>query len=369
MTDTCNCARKLSRLLAGKLSDITGMTIHSLMCHHHLRNIHVKAILEETTKDLCADLQECLSKFDKNLRVSPNFHAMARAIDKGFSLTTNYPKGHGALFLRWMKDVHPGEELLLNVERAAVGVRHDIVSMAALAIYWNRNYYIEFLHELRVFNGKSDNLLVNYNYAMLSSLEMVAVARLWSILHISIIMPLRWIASKVHELSDYDWCYLNIGNVYDKLKVNLQAIVDNPKLIHDEAFMMGITKQWSDELPPLKEYLHHEFELKQTNYVNSPDASAPKPVPLKMVRKELFNPTDEDNKDSTSKLEALAKIAAQTWIRELLDPKKATFQFMSESGSPYCWANRTPELKEALMGRKVVNDLAKSAFAGVTEQL
>lgn len=72
---------------------------------------------------------------------------------------------------------------------------------------------------------------------------------------------------------------------------------------------------------------------------------------------------------STSKLEALAKIAAQTWIRELLDPKKATFQFMSESGSPYCWANRTPELKEALMGRKVVNDLAESAFAGVTEQL
>jgi hypothetical protein len=104
MTDTCNCARKLSRLLAGKLSDKTGMTIHSLMCHHHLRNIHVKAILEETTKDLRAELQECLSKFDKNLRVSPNFHAMARAIDKGFSLTANYPKGHGALFLQWMKE-------------------------------------------------------------------------------------------------------------------------------------------------------------------------------------------------------------------------------------------------------------------------
>ena len=124
---------------------------------------------------------------------------------------------------------------------------------------------MEFLHEFRVFNGKSDNLLVNYNYAMLSSLEMVAVARLWSILHISIIMPLRWIASKVHELSDYDWCYLNIGNVYDKLTGNLQAIVDNPKLINDEAFMMGILKQWSEDLPPLMEHLNHECERKQTN--------------------------------------------------------------------------------------------------------
>jgi hypothetical protein len=67
------------------------------------------------------------------------------------------------------------------------------------------------------------------------------------------------------------------------------------------------------------------------------------------MRRELFHPTDEDNKDSMPLLENLTAIAAQAWIDELLDPKKATFQYLSESGLDYCWSNCSDEVKTALM--------------------
>jgi hypothetical protein len=46
-------------------------------------------------------------------------------------------------------------------------------------------------------------------------------------------------------------------------------------------------------------------------------------VPLKEMRRELFHPTDKDNKDSMPLLENLTAIAARAWIDELLDPKKS----------------------------------------------
>lgn len=100
--------------------------------------------------------------------------------------------------------------------------------------------------------------------------------------------------------------------VYDILKLNLEAIVESPELIHDEKIMMGMMKTWVDELPPLKKYLHHEFEEKKTSYVNSPTDSNTKAVPLKMIREEIFHPKDADNLGCTSRLEELAKVAAQT---------------------------------------------------------
>ena len=368
MTDNCNGARKMARLTADKISIATGKTTHTMPCHHHLRNTHVNAVLIETTKVVREITKESLAKFDKDSRVSPDFMSMVRAFDKEFSLCANYPKGHGALFLQWMKEHHP-KELFMHVERAATGKRHDIVAMAALAILWNRQYCVEFLHELLFFSEKSENILSWSLWATLSSLEMAAVARLWSIFHITIIMPERFISSKVHEFAEYEWTPLSLGRVYDKLKDDLEAIVEKPELIHKEKFMMGLMKPWVDELPPLKKYLHYVFEEKKTNFVHSPEDTNTTAVSMKLIRAELFNPMDADNQKCTGRLEQLAKAGAQAWIRELLDPKKATFYLMSASGSEYCWANCTPEMKEAFKGKRAVNDLAESSFAGVTQQI
>jgi len=116
-----------------------------------------------------------------------------------------------------MKVNHPGE-LLWHVKRAASGGRQDMASMTVLAIFWNRPYCcIDSLDEILTYGdaGAKDNILANNLWILLSSVEMVAVARLWSILHIAIIMSIRWLAGKVHKLEEYGWGPITLGKVLD----------------------------------------------------------------------------------------------------------------------------------------------------------
>ncbi|KAL7537517.1 hypothetical protein ACHAXR_007880 [Thalassiosira sp. AJA248-18] len=341
MTDICNSAQKTNRLIGHTVNRI----IYSLCCHNHLRN--------------------ALDEIAEKPGVPPSFISFARAIDKEFSLCANYLKGYGAIFQAGMKDNHSGE-LLLHVERTASGGRQDVASMAALAIYWNRNFYVEFLDDMKTYPDKDDNILVNNLHTMLTSVEMVSVARLWAILHISIVMPMRYLAANTHKWASLNWGPISLGRVLDSLKEDLESIMDQPELVHDEAFMMGMMSPWAELIPDFKLYLEHQFEGAKQRKVAESDSWA---VPLKEVRRELFHPRDQDNKDSTEMLEILAKIACQAWIDELLDPKEAAFQYLSESKSEYSYEYCPEEMKEALLGAMAVNDLAESSFAGVTAQV
>ncbi len=76
-----------------------------------------------------------LEAIDFWYRVSTMFEAVLCAIDKEFSLPANYPKGHGDMFLHWLKRNHPGA-LLVPVERTA-GSRQDLAAEGAAAVYWS----------------------------------------------------------------------------------------------------------------------------------------------------------------------------------------------------------------------------------------
>ena len=67
---------------------------------------------------------------------------------------------------------------------------------------------------------------------LFSSVDIIAVSRLWSILHIDILLPMRWLAACTHKMKDYGWGYISMGKVLDKLKDDLNMIVDQPELIH-----------------------------------------------------------------------------------------------------------------------------------------
>jgi hypothetical protein len=66
------------------------------------------------------------------------FDAVLCAVDKEFSLPANYPKGHGDMFLHWLRMNHPGA-LLVPVQRTA-GSRQDLAAEGAAAVFWNRRY-------------------------------------------------------------------------------------------------------------------------------------------------------------------------------------------------------------------------------------
>ena len=137
-TDTCNQAQKVRRILC-KL-DVGALDYD---CMNHLRNVWFDSMEKTLTKELNLYLRTSLDEIDPKLRVSTSMSALIRAVDKEFSLSANYPKGHGKLFLEWIREHYPGV-LLLHVERAA-GSRQDICTKGSMAVYMNYQYYIEFL--------------------------------------------------------------------------------------------------------------------------------------------------------------------------------------------------------------------------------
>ena len=81
ITDTCNAARKLRRILVETISDC-----YEFDCMHHLRNVWFGNMEKQLTKKLNLILRASLDEIDPTLRVSASISAMIRAIDKEFSL-------------------------------------------------------------------------------------------------------------------------------------------------------------------------------------------------------------------------------------------------------------------------------------------
>ena len=97
-----------------------------------------------------------------------------------------------------------------------------------MEIFWNRNYYVEFLDEIISYCGKSENILARNLMIFLSSVDIISVSWIWSILHISIVVPMRWLAACTHKMKEYGWGYIYMGKVLDNLKDDLNMIADQP---------------------------------------------------------------------------------------------------------------------------------------------
>ena len=93
-TDTCNTAQKLRHILIGAIPGAFDFD-----CMHHLRNIWFGNMEKKLTAKLNLILKASLDEIDPKLRVSSSISAIIRAVDKEFSLSSNYPKGHGEVFL------------------------------------------------------------------------------------------------------------------------------------------------------------------------------------------------------------------------------------------------------------------------------
>ena len=112
-----------------------------------------------------------------------------------------------------------------------------------------------------------------------------------------------------------------MGKVMDKLKDDLESIIDSPDLIHSQDFMMGQLKEWEEELPEFEEYQRESIEERLKDdviYFNAPGQE--KAYPMKELMKELFTPENQDNKNTTPILEELAVIMAKAWIGKMVDP-------------------------------------------------
>ena len=128
-TDTCNGAKRLQRIFVEYVKEIApeGSEGHVRVmdCMQHVRNVIIKGAAKAVSSFLSTFLQDNLEEISSWLRVSPDLANVIYAYHKEFSLTANYPKGHGELFREWVKKNYP-REYLLHAERASGG-RQDTI--------------------------------------------------------------------------------------------------------------------------------------------------------------------------------------------------------------------------------------------------
>ncbi len=74
------------------------------------------------------------------------------------------------------------------------------------------------------------------------------------------------------------------------------------------------------------------------------------------LRKELFHPSDPTNAATNNYLVQLARVAAQGILDELHNQKKATWKYLSISGSPVLSQGCPPNVWNELLGCEATND-------------
>ena len=351
-SDTCNQAALFRRILVDKIMEKAGVGAVCIEqdCTNHLRNVWVKGVLKELTKHLGALLEDKLTDISPILRVSANIESLLISFDKEFNLCANYPKGHGQFFRTWLKENHP-DFYLLHVETMK-GNRMDGATQGACPVFTNLEPCVEFLDErLRMLAFQNEgNILQENLFTLLKTIQIVGLLRVLSIFHICIVIPHRWLSGKTHELAEYDWSCRSMGWVMDVLKIALEKIIADPKKILNKTFMLGIFNLFKNKLPPFKEYMDDLFEMKQ----------------YARVIAEVFTPKNARNKESRGITIELALVAVKAMLKELLDKKKASYKYLSCSGSEYSWEHCPKHIHKACLGKRATNDLSESAHAGVT---
>ena len=98
--DTCHAATIVHKISVEYFGDV----VLQQEFHKHLINVWLGGFEKELSSYLTNLLRSSLDEIDPTLRVKTLFSVLAHAYDKGFSLSANYPKGFGELFIEWMMD-------------------------------------------------------------------------------------------------------------------------------------------------------------------------------------------------------------------------------------------------------------------------
>jgi hypothetical protein len=216
-------------------------------------------------------------------------------------------------------------------------------------------------------SNQQASILQQNLFVVLTSTEMIALARLFSILHISICMPFRYLAGKTHEFKMYNWGAADVSRVINTLYGATQKLKKDPELLLDPLFMMNIFTCYQDQLPPFKEYWDLMFKSKAMKVINKQDGT--KVVHYGRVRRYCFAPVRLSDKETNDKTIEFGVVAAERMEIELTDKKKATWKYLNLSKSEYCWDCMSDERKQTLLGVAATNDEAESVLGGTTANI
>ena len=144
------------------------------------------------------------------------------------------------MFDWWVKDRHPGI-YLYALTRACGGTRQDGDTEGALPVLMNLPIYLQFI-AWRYQCGGGDGILEKSVFFWLRSVEFVACLRVLSVIHMCVVLPLRWLHGSCHTLSEYNFGVANMASTIDLMDNAWSEIANDGSKMFDDDFMFGIFK-------------------------------------------------------------------------------------------------------------------------------
>ena len=202
---------------------------------------------------------------------------------------------------------------------------------------------------------------------MLQSVEVVALLRVLSILHLAVCMPTRWLATKSHELSEYDFGYYDMGKVLSCMERAFESIGDDPSLILDEEFMLEhMFKDISDQVDPFAIYIEHMYEQKVALSVTGANNDD---LFYDNLRFNLFYASRADIMQTNHVCLSLAVVIAMAFLKEFRDTSKPTHHHLDSAGGKYSLSKILGEERKSGFGIEASNSIAESVHASSTHSL
>ena len=138
---------------------------------------------------------------------------------------------------------------------------------------------------------------------------------------------------------------------------------EEPELLRNKEFMMGIFKPFRDELPPFREFYEHRYG-KKTQYRVVRNLN--KELPNRELLNELFYPQDPSNLETDYLLNDHGLLIAETLLNELTDKRKATHNHLSAVDGKYSWKLCADDEKAAGLKLHANNNVSESSFGTLT---
>ena len=103
--------------------------------------------------------------------------------------------------------------------------------MGAGTIYWNRIFNVELLDGYLCIKDNT-NILQQNMFNILTSIEMIAIYRFFTIIHVGTCMQFRWLTGNTHKLAHQNWSARSMGSAIDILHTACNKLIDDPRPIH-----------------------------------------------------------------------------------------------------------------------------------------
>ncbi len=209
----------------------------------------------------------------------------------------------------------------------------------------------------------SDSLLQHSLFIVLGSMKMIAQLRGASILHLGVVLPMKWLTGNTHKLSEYGWGDCSMGRAINFLYDAFVEVQGDGALLLNKNFIMSILSPLYEEIPPLKEYLDYHFEKKEGNVIGSCKEHE-RVLAINEAMAKLFFPQKMENCQTTEFCKELAVGVATMFLTKLTDPTKSTHNYINDD--LLAFNNLLIEEKEASLGMQANNDPSKGNFATST---